>query len=404
MAATPVRAGTTLVVTNDFPPRAGGIEAVVASMTAHLAQRGPVVVHTRSQDGDAAHDATLGHPVVRQRAGVLLPTRATAARVAATAREHGCDRVWFGAAAPLGLLAPALRRAGVERTVATTYGHEIWWAALPGTRAALRAVVDRNDVTTVVSAHAGAAIAAGLRPDQRERLVTLFPGVEPDVFAPSPALAAAALAVRERHGLVGRPVVLCLSRLVPRKGQDVLVAAWPAVAAAVPGAALVLAGSGPRAAALAAAVARAGLDAPRDAADPVSGGASVVMTGAVAPGELAAHHAAADVFAMPARSRFGGLEREGLGVCYLEAAAAGRPVVAGRSGGAPEAVLDGVSGRVVDGTDPSAVAAAVVALLRDPAGAAAMGERGRAWVGRGWTRAAAGERLRALLDGRDPDR
>ncbi len=378
----------TLVVTNDFPPRAGGIEAFVAAMVAELHAREPgsVVVHTRAQPGDADHDARLGHPVVRERVRVMLPTRAITASVAATAAEHGCDRVWFGAAAPLGLMAPALRAAGVARTVATTYGHEVWWARLPGFRSALRAIVARNDVTTVLTRATGAAVAAGLRPGQRARLETLSPGVAPDAFAPSPRLDAAARRVRSRHGLSGRPVVLCLSRLVPRKGQDVLVAAWPAVMDAVPGAALLLAGSGPSRRRLERAVAAAGL------------GDHVVLTGAVAPEELSAHHAAADVFAMPCRDRWAGLETEGFGICFLEAAASARPVVAGRSGGAPEAVADGVDALLVDGRDVVAVAGAVIALLSDRERAAAMGAAGLARVGAQHTTAASGRRLARLLE------
>lgn len=382
----------TLIVTNDFPPRSGGIESFVASMAACLEEASPgsVVVHTRRQRGDAAYDAALAYPVVRDPAGLLLPTPALAGRVAATARRHGCESAWFGAAAPLGLLAPALRAAGVRRTVASTIGHEVWWAGVPGTRGVLRRIAARNDVLTYLVEHTRTRIAAALTPAQAAAMVQLLPGVDDAAFAPGPGAAAGREAVRARYGLTGRPVALCVSRLVPRKGQDVLVRAWPRVLARVPGAALLVVGEGPHRATVARWVVRLGLQ------------GHVVLAGGAPAEELAAHYAAGDVFAMPARDRLGGLETEGLGICYLEAAAASLPVVAGRSGGAPEAVQDGISGLVVDGRDVAAVADAVAALLADPARAAAMGARGRTWVQERWGARGQAARLAHLLGDERP--
>jgi len=381
--------GRTLVVTNDFPPRHGGIESFVASMAALLeAERpGSVVVHTRRQDGDAASDAALAYPVVRDPARLLLPTPALARRVAATARRYGCDSAWFGAAAPLGLLAPALRAAGVARTVATTHGHEVWWASVPGARSALRAVGDRNDVLTYLVEHTRVRIAPALGPRAAAAMVQLLPGVDVAEFAPGPRAAAGRAAVRARHGLQGRPVVVCVSRLVPRKGQDVLARAWPAVRAAVPGAALLLVGEGSHRGAIERLVARYGL------------AGDVVLTGRVPAAELPDHYAAGDVFAMPCRDRLRGLETEGLGICYLEAAASALPVVAGRSGGAPEAVADGESGLVVDGRRPAAVAEAVIRLLTDRDRASRMGQRGRELAVQRWSAAEQAVRLSGLLGG-----
>ncbi|MGQ7296312.1 glycosyltransferase family 4 protein [Quadrisphaera sp. KR29] len=371
---------STLVVTNDFPPRAGGIESFVHEVVLRLP--GPVVVHTRRHPALAgaqrALDAELaarGVTVVRDPRTLLLPTPALAARVAATARAHGCDRAWFGAAAPLGLLAPALRRAGVRRTAATTHGHEVWWARLPGPRAALRAVAARNDVLTVLGPVTGAPISAALPPALRERVVELSPGVDAARFG-RPQDEDGGRALRARWGLSGRPLVLCVSRLVARKGQDVLLRALPAVQRSVPGAALVLVGEGPR---------RAHLERLADSLGLRRGpGGDVVLTGRLPGAELAAAHAAADVFAMPCRDRLGGLETEGLGICFLEAAASGRPVVVGRSGGAPGAVRDGRTGLLVEGTDPAGVARALTSLLADPARARALGAAGRAWVREAW--------------------
>jgi phosphatidylinositol alpha-1,6-mannosyltransferase len=180
-------------------------------------------------------------------------------------------------------------------------------------------------------------------------------------------------------------VVTCVSRLVARKGQDVLIRALPSVRARVPGTLLLLVGAGPDAARLRALAMGHGV------AD------AVVFTGAVAEPDLGAYHAAGDVFALPCRTRGLGLDVEGLGIALLEAAASGLPVVAGRSGGAPEAVREGRSGHVVDGRDVPALADVLVGLLDDPARAAAMGAAGRAWMREEWGWRARAARLSALL-------
>ena len=374
--------GRTLIVTNDFPPRTGGIESFVLAM----AQRMPadrVVVHTARQPGDRDHDAALPFPVVRDPSRLMVPTPAIAQRSAALAREHGCDRVWFGAAAPLALMAPALRRAGVRRVVATTHGHEVWWSSVPGARQALHAIGERTDVLTYLGEYCRARIARPLSPAARSRMVQLTPGVDDAVFRPG----CGGEQVRERHGLTGRPVVVCVSRIVARKGQDVLVRAMPAIRERVPGAALLLVGDGPHRRSVERLVARLGLT------------DDVVLTGRVPWHETPAYYDAGDVFCMPTRTRLGGLEPEALGICYLEAAATGLPVVAGDSGGAPDAVLDGENGMVVDGRDVGEVADRVATLLQDRELAHRFGERGRAWVAQRWRWDDLAERLQRLLAG-----
>jgi len=177
--------------------------------------------------------------------------------------------------------------------------------------------------------------------------------------------------------------VTCVSRMVPRKGQDTLIRAWPRVRAEVPGAALLLVGDGPYAQALKRQAGRLG----------VSG--DVVFTGPVPWSELPGYYDAANVFAMPCRTRRAGLDVEGLGMVYLEASATGLPVIGGDSGGAPDAILDGESGYVVRGA--TALAARIADLLNDPARARAMGEKGLAWVDREWRWDLAAARLTALL-------
>ena len=356
----------TLVVTNDFPPRQGGIQTFVAAL---LARRPPesVVVLASDSPGSAAYDAALPYPVVRQPTGMLLPTRGTARAAVDLARRHGCDSAFFGAAAPLGLIAPALRSAGVGHLVGATHGHETGWVALPGSRQVMQRIAGHLDVLTYISEYTRARLAPALA--GRTRLAQLSPGVDVDAFTPD----ADGDAVRRRLGLGDAPVVVCVSRLVARKGQDVLVAGWPRVLARHPRARLLLVGGGPAEASLRRAVTRLGL------AD------SVVFTGSVPVDELPGHYAAGDVFAMPCRTRRAGLDVEGLGMVFLEAAACGRPVVAGTSGGAPEAVQDGVTGHVVDPRSPDAVADALTDLLDDPERARAMGRAGRAWVEKRWS-------------------
>ncbi|MCX5143249.1 glycosyltransferase family 4 protein [Streptomyces sp. NBC_00338] len=371
----------TLVVTNDFPPRQGGIETFVHAMTSRF-PADSVVVYTSSEPGAAAHDAALPYPVIRDRARMLLPTPRVAGRAAGLARRYGCDRVWFGAAAPLALMADRLRReAGVRRTVATTHGHEVWWARTPGTRALLRRIGAVTDTVTHLGEATRVPIAAALGPAAARRMVRLVPGVDADAFHVGPGESA----VRRRYGLSGRPVILCVARLVPRKGQDTLVRALPAVRRAVPGATLLLVGDGPHESSLRRTVAAAGL------AD------AVVLAGGHLHAAMPEFFAAADVFAMPCRTRRRGLEVEGLGIVFLEAAAAGLPVLAGDSGGASDTVTDGVTGHLVDGRDVRAVTTRLIGLLRHPDTAVAMGEKGRERVRAEWSWDLTYERLAGLL-------
>ena len=193
----------------------------------------------------------------------------------------------------------------------------------------------------------------------------LYPGADAERFRPDldPS------EIRTRHGVSDRPVVACVSRLVPRKGQDVLIRAMPAIRRRVPDAALLIVGGGSYREELE----RMAADAPPH---------SVYFSGEVSEDELPLHYAAGDVFAMPCRNRYLGLEVEGWGNVFLEAAACGKPSVAGHSGGAAEAVVDGETGLVVDGRHVGQVAEAVAGLLDDPQRAQRMGKAGRARVER----------------------
>ena len=172
-----------LVVTNDFPTRRGGIESFVLALCQQM-PADDVVVYTASMPGDREHDAGLPYPVYRDPSSMLLPTPAVARRVSEVLRRHECDRVLFGASAPLGLLAPALRRAGARRQVALTHGHEVWWARVPVTRQLLRRIADHVDVMTYVSEWCHERIAPALSPAGRGRMRRLSPGVDPQRFYP----------------------------------------------------------------------------------------------------------------------------------------------------------------------------------------------------------------------------
>jgi phosphatidyl-myo-inositol dimannoside synthase len=372
----------TLLVTNDFPPRTGGIQRYLLELTTRLPD-GELVVYAPAWPGAAAFDAQLPFPVHRHPTSLMVPEPTVLRRAAGIARAHAVDTVWFGAAAPLALLGPRLERtADVARTLASSHGHEVGWSMLPGARQALRHIGRSTDVVTTVSRYTRGRVAAAFGPTAA--LEPLPPGIDADRFRPDPGARAA---VRRRYALGDAPVVTCVSRLVARKGQDVLIRALPGIRARVPGTRLLLVGGGPDAGRLRALAAAHGV------AD------AVVFAGAVDEADLAAHHAAGDVFALPCRTRGWGLDVEGLGIALLEASASGLPVVAGRSGGAPETVQDGRTGHIVDGRDRQALVEALAALLADPGRAAALGAAGRAWMRAEWGWSTRAARLSALLDG-----
>jgi phosphatidylinositol alpha-1,6-mannosyltransferase len=372
----------TLLVTNDFPPRRGGIQTFVHGMALRLPSD-DLVVYTSTSPGWAEFDAAQPFTVVRDRAAMLLPTPRVARALTDLAREHRCDRVWFGAAAPLGLLAAGLKHdTGIERAIALTHGHEVGWAMMPGTRGTLQRIAGSLDVMTYLGdyTHRRIAPVAG----HLTRLEQLTFGIDTETFHPG----VEGTPVRERHGLLGLPVIVCVSRLVPRKGQDMLIAALPHVRDQV-GAdvRLLIVGQGPYESRLRALARMHGVE------------REVVFTGGVPESELAAHFAAGDVFAMPCRTRRRGLDVEGLGAVFLEAAACGLPVIAGDSGGAPDTVLHDRSGWVVDGRDIGELTYRLTQVLADPPLARKFGEASREWALSEWTWDRQAERLEGMLYG-----
>ena len=371
-----------LVLTNDFPPRPGGIQFFVHALAMRLPPEN-VIAYAPAWEGAAQFDAGLPFPVVRHPTSLMLPVPSVARRAEQIVEAEGCDTVLFGAAAPLGLLAPGLRKAGVKRQIALTHGHEAGWAALPVARAILRRIGDSVDTVTYLGEYTRAWLARALSPEAAARMTRLTPGVDTSEFHPG----AGGQAVRERLGLGGRPVVVCVSRMVPRKGQDTLIHAWPLVLATTPDATLLLVGDGPYRSRLERMARHLGVD------------GSVVFTGAPSRTELPGYFDAGDVFAMPCRTRRRGLDVEGLGMVFLEAAATGLPVVGGDSGNSADAIRDGETGYVVSGVSVADLADRLKRLLTDRGAAKAMGEKGLAWVHQEWRWEIISQRFAEILAG-----
>lgn len=372
-----------LLITNDFPPRDGGIESYLRDFCARLDPANLVVLASSRATSDElrAYDESLPFRVYRMRDRVLLPLPHVARRAAQIIRDENIDTVWFGAAAPLGLLADACRRAGASRIVSTTHGHEVGWSMLPVTRQMLRRIGNSSDVVTYISRYTRGRFAAAFGPHAAfERLPS---GVDIERFSPN---AQAGQEIRQRHGIgAEQPLIVCISRLVRRKGQDMLIRSMPRILAQHPDARLLIVGVGPRGKALEQLARDCGV------AD------QVIFAGKVSFDELPAYYNAGTVFAMPARTRGGGLDVEGLGIVYLEAQACGVPVIAGNSGGAPETVIDGETGVVVNGASADSVATGLLTVLDNPRRASEMGIHGREHVVENWTWEVMAERARSIL-------
>lgn len=344
---------STMIITNDFPPTVGGIEGFVADICRLLDH--DVIVFTRRTSGWAGHDQHLPYPVIRK-GNLLLPTPEIGRVAVRLVREYGVTRVIFGAMAPLALLAPKLRAAGVRRMLAVSHGHETWWASLPGAAAALRRMGDGVDHVSTISDYTRSRIAPALSSATTEHMIRLAPPIDLERFRPA-----------DDDHRQPRPVVVAVGRMVRQKGFDVLLRAW-ALRTVDHDAELLLVGDGPRSAALRR---LAGLLGVRE---------SVHFAGKVPRDRIPDLLRSASVFALPVRTRLAGLNPEGLGLGFLEAAASGLPVIVGRSGGAPETVIDGTTGYVVDPDDLHELASRIDGLLADPTTAAAMGAAGRDFV------------------------
>lgn len=365
----------TFVVTNDFPPRIGGINDYVAQLARRIPS-GDVTIFSSTSKGAAGFDRAFPQEVVRLPTEMMLPTPAVRRELHALLRSRRPDIVLFGALWPLGHMGPAIRRKLDIPYGGFSHGLELTGARVPGL---LRHIGSSASVLTAVSAWARRILEPAF--GWNGRMALLPSGIDADAFHAN----VSDHDVRARYGLGDAPVVCCVSRLVERKGQDMLIRALPRLALAAPRVKLLIVGSGPYDPALRALAKRECVE------------DRVIFTGAVPYAQLPQYFRAGDVFAMPCRSRLGGLDIEALGAVFLQAAAVRRPVVVGNSGGAPEAVRDGETGLVVDPNSPVAIANAIAPLLCDPARAEAMGRAGAEWVHAEWTWDAMAARLRGLL-------
>jgi phosphatidylinositol alpha-1,6-mannosyltransferase len=307
-------------------------------------------VYTSSQEGSADYDAQwlrqYGVVVIRDRAKILLPTPRVALNLARIIKERDIKVAAFGAAAPLALLSASMKRAGVIKTVALTHGHEVWWAKVFPFTLAIRRIGSTVDTLTYLGEFTQHAISQSLSASAAKAMVKIAPGIDVDHFTPVDSTQ-----LRKELNLEGKKVIVSVGRLVHRKGQDHLIESMPQILELV-------------------------------ALNKLENHVSFI--GRIQYAELPRFICAGDVFAMPSRSRLAGLEVEGLGIVYLEASSCGLPVIAGSSGGAPDAVVDGVTGLVVDGTDNQQIAKAAIELLNNPEKAKAMGMAGRQWIIDNW--------------------
>ena len=381
---------TTLVVTNDFGPRSGGIETFIHGLLAQASknqQRNFVVLTSRQdpQDEVITFDQKMWEEnrikVIRDTARVLLPTRRLAKAATDLFVTHKCENVIFGASAPLGLLAKSLRKAGAKHIVALTHGHEVWWARMPLFSAALRRIGAQADQMTYLGEFTRGAVANVLLREDHSKLVHLPPGVDLTRFTPAPK----SLELQKKWGIEGAPVIVSIGRLVARKGSDQLIKAMPDVLQQFPKSKLLLVGTGNYQKRLEKLVRNLKVQ------------DSVIFAGRVEHELLPDYYRLGDVFAAPCRSRYGGLEVEGLGIVYLEASACGVPVIAGKSGGAPDAVLDGKTGLLVNGRDHREVGAAVIKLLSDQPLRQQMGANGRVWMEQLWSWEGIGARFEEII-------
>lgn len=364
-----------LLVTNDFGPRAGGIETFVIGLLERMTH-GSTTVYTSKQSETELYDETWltrhGTRVIRDRSTILLPTPRVIRQILTVIAEERITHLWFGAAAPLALMMPILKRKHPAlRSFALTHGHEVWWAKIPPFSLLIRIMGRSLDGIGYLAEYTRREIARGLRPRDREKLVQIAPGIDIEIFKPTEDKSQLE-SLRETLHLLDKRIIISVGRLVHRKGQDRLIESLPRLREEFPDLHLLLVGTGPYQSHL------EGLVKKHDLGD------AVTFVGRIQLDQLPLYLSLAEIFAMPSRDRLAGLEVEGLGIVYLEASSCALPVIVGRSGGAPDALIDGHTGLLVDGNDIDAIAKACGELLRDPARSKAMGAKGREWVRSRW--------------------
>lgn len=350
-----------LLVTNDFPPKIGGIQSYLWELWRRLPE-GEATVLTTPYRGDAEFDRFAPMPIVRTRQRWLLPTPVLERQIVRVASERGVDLIVLDPALPVGWLGPRLRRHGLRYAV-VLHGAEVTVPGrLPGTKQLMRRVLRGADHVIAAGNYplAEAVHAAG----RSVSSTVIAPGIDVDRFRPlGPAERSD---VRRRLALPQDvPLIVSTSRLVPRKGRDVLIRAAARLHDEFPDLCVAISGSGRNLSRLRKIAAK-------------EQNTDVRFLGRLSDHDLEGLYGCGDLFVMLCRNRWGGLEQEGFGIVFLEAAASGLAQIAGRSGGSHEAVVDGVTGLVVERpTDVTAAAEAIAMLLRDPARRGAMAHAAR---------------------------
>ena len=372
-----------LLVTNDLGPHAGGIETFLIGLITQL-NGAEIVIFTSTEPGSEKFDTDLMEKfdvvVLRDKSKMLLPTPRVTRRVLEIIEKFGCEVAWFGAAAPLGMMANKLKRNGIKKAIAISHGHEVWWAKVPIFKLAMRRIGNGCDVVTYLGEFTKNAIQKSL--GEHPNLVQIAPGISISNFRPGDKPEN----LVTKYGLRNSPTIVCVGRLVRRKGQDKLIKAMPKIISKIPNAKLLIVGEGKIRKQLEKSVRKLNLE------------DNVVFTGRVSYAELPDYFLLGDLFAMPSRSRLFGLEVEGLGIVYLEASASGIPVLAGSSGGAPDAVKPGITGFVANGRDVDDIAAKAIEILSDKNLANQMGDSGRKWAEEYWSWENWGKKFSELLN------
>lgn len=365
-----------LLVTNDFGPRAGGIETFVIGLLERM-PRGSTLVYTSQQsetrDYDTAWLERNGTKVMRDRSSILLPTPRVIGNILRVIASEKITHIWFGAAAPLALMMPVLKRKNPSlRSLALTHGHEVWWAKIPPFSILMRIIGSSLDGIGYLAEYTRHEISKALRIRDRAKLVQIAPGIDIEHFKPVEDKSILQ-ELRESLHLEHKRIIISVGRLVHRKGQDHLIEALPHLKGEFPDLHIILVGTGPYESYL------------RDLVEKKDLGDSVTFVGRLQLEELPRYLSLAEFFVMPSRDRLAGLEVEGLGIVYLEASSCELAVVVGRSGGAPDALIDGETGLLVNGNDLESIIGACRELLSDPVRSRAMGVKGREWVTSRWT-------------------
>jgi phosphatidyl-myo-inositol dimannoside synthase len=357
-----------LVLTENFVPTKGGSITWLLNTYSRFDPQ-EIVVATSPQEGDSCIDPMLPFQVVRMPMTMadwdptvpasLVKYLRVIRRVYLQCQTHRLQQIHCAKVFPEGLVAWVLRSFYGLPYLLYAHGEEILIALTSRKLAGLQPRIYRGAAAIIANSRHTKTLLQDIGVDT-SRIHVIPPGVHVRSFCASPE---AAHQLRQKHHLDAAPVLLTVGRMQRRKGQDMVIQALPHIQQRIPAVKYVMVGTGEEHASLTMLAQELGVQ------------DSVVFAGSVPDQELAAYYTACDVFIMPNRQN--GSDIEGFGIVYLEAGAAGKPVIGGKSGGTDDAILDRITGVRVDGNNSIEIANAVINLLTSPDRAKAMGMRGR---------------------------